>query len=219
MGQPTATRRASPFRAPPDSKESLRQTPLLLLLVLLACVAARVPLAAAARHHDAQKHVKHTAVVHKRAHAARSHAHGRHARHHPTVRQLRLARLARLEARVDHERTSVVRFARRFLGVPYVYGGSTPTGFDCSGFTRYVFAHFGISLPHYTYAQFDLGNWVPRRALRPGDLVFFNAVGHVGLYIGHNLFIHAPHTGTRVSVASLAGSYAGSFVGARRVLH
>jgi cell wall-associated NlpC family hydrolase len=134
------------------------------------------------------------------------------------VRQLRLARIARLEARVGRERASVVRYARRFLGVPYVYGGSTPNGFDCSGFTRYVFAHFGVSLPHYTYAQFDLGHGVSRWSLRPGDLVFFNGVGHVGLYIGHNRFIHAPHTGTSVSVASMSGSYAGSFVGARRLL-
>jgi cell wall-associated NlpC family hydrolase len=217
-GSQRLTRRASPFRAPPDSKESLRQTPLLLLLVLLACVASRVPLAAAARHHDSREHVRHLEPGHKRAHGLHRHARRRHAHRRPTVRQLRLARIARLEARVDHERTSVVRFARRFLGVPYVYGGSTPTGFDCSGFTRYVFAHFGISLPHYTYAQFDLGRWVSRWALRPGDLVFFNGVGHVGLYIGHNHFIHAPHTGTSVSVASLSGSYGGSFVGARRVL-
>jgi len=190
----------------------LRQIPLLLLLVLLACVAARVPLAAAARHHDARQHVKHAPDVHKRAHVHRR----RH--HRATVRQLRLARIARLEARVRHERASIVRYARHFLGVPYVYGGSTPHGFDCSGFTRYVFAHFGVSLPHYTYAQYDLGHRVSRWALRAGDLVFFDGVGHVGLYIGHNLFIHAPHSGTSVSVASLAGSYGGSFVGARRML-
>jgi len=197
----------------------LRQTPLLLLLVLLACVAARVPLAAAARHHDSRDHVRHVKAGHERARGAHRHLHRAHAHRRPTVRQLRFARIARLEARVNHERANVVRFARRFLGAPYVYGGSTPTGFDCSGFTRYVFAHFGVSLPHYTYAQFDLGHWVSRRALRPGDLVFFDGVGHVGLYIGHNRFIHAPHTGTNVSVASLSGSYAGSFVGGRRVLH
>jgi cell wall-associated NlpC family hydrolase len=190
----------------------LRQIPLLLLLVLLACVVARVPLAAAARHHDdAPKHVKHHTIVQKRAHKW-------HVHHRPTVRQLRLARIARLEARVRHERASIVRYARHFLGVPYVYGGSSPHGFDCSGFTRYVFAHFGVSLPHYTYAQYDLGRRISRWALRPGDLVFFNGVGHVGMYIGHNLFIHAPHTGTSVSVASLSSSYGGSFVGARRVL-
>jgi cell wall-associated NlpC family hydrolase len=113
----------------------------------------------------------------------------------------------------------VVTFARRFLGVPYVYGGASPAhGFDCSGFTRFVFAHFGVRLPHYTFAQFDLGRTVARSGLRPGDLVFFDDVAHVGLYIGHNRFIHAPHTGTRVSVAPLSGWYSGRFAGARRLI-
>jgi cell wall-associated NlpC family hydrolase len=190
------------------------------MLVVAACLGARAQLAAADHHVGSSRHA---AVVH----------HQRVARHRQMVvrrRNLRAARvharvvrrrslLARARARVAHERVSVVRFARRFLGVPYVYGGSSPSGgFDCSGFTRYVFAHFGLSLPHYTYGQFDLGHWVPRRALRPGDLVFFYGVGHVGLYIGHDDFIHAPHTGSRVSVASLS-SYAAAFVGARRLLH
>ena len=89
------------------------------------------------------------------------------------------------------------------------------SGFDCSGFTRFVYAHFGITLPHYSGAQFDLGRRVSRGGLRPGDLLFFDGVGHVGLYIGHGLFIHAPHTGTRVSIDPLAGWYAGSYDGAR----
>jgi cell wall-associated NlpC family hydrolase len=113
----------------------------------------------------------------------------------------------------------IVRYARRFLGVPYVWGGASPSsGFDCSGFTRYVFAHFGVSLPHYTFAQFARGRSVSRRALRPGDLVFFDGIGHVGLYIGADRFIHAPHSGTNVSVSSLSGSYSRSFDGARRLI-
>ena len=92
------------------------------------------------------------------------------------------------------------------------------SGFDCSGFTRFVYAHFGIALPHYSGGQFDLGRRVSRGGLRPGDLLFFDGVGHVGLYIGHGLFIHAPHTGTRVSIDSLAGWYAGSYDGARRLV-
>jgi cell wall-associated NlpC family hydrolase len=113
----------------------------------------------------------------------------------------------------------VVRFARRFLGVRYVYGGTSPAnGFDCSGFTRYVFAHFGVALPHYTFGQYDLGHSVARSRLEPGDLVFFDGVGHVGLYIGRGRFIHAPHTGTRVSVDRLSGWYGGTYDGARRVL-
>ena len=121
--------------------------------------------------------------------------------------------------RVVRERASVVRFARRLLGVPYSYGGVSPaSGFDCSGFTRFVFAHFGITLPHYTFGQYDLGRSISRGSLEPGDLVFFDDVGHVGLYIGHGRFIHAPHSGTRVSVDSLSGWYAGRYVGARRLI-
>ena len=123
-----------------------------------------------------------------------------------------------------HERTSVrrarlVSYARRLLGVRYAYGGTSPrSGFDCSGFTRFVFAHFGIALPHYSAAQFDLGRRVSRKALRPGDLVFFDGLGHVGIYLGRGRFIHAPHSGTAVSVDPMRGWYASRFVGARRML-
>jgi cell wall-associated NlpC family hydrolase len=112
----------------------------------------------------------------------------------------------------------VVRYAKRFIGVRYVYGGSSPrAGFDCSGFVRYVYAHFGVSLPHSSYAQFDDGRRVSRGSLRPGDLVFFDGVGHVGLYVGNGRFIHAPHTGTRVQISPLAGWYSTRFSGARRL--
>jgi peptidoglycan DL-endopeptidase CwlO len=112
----------------------------------------------------------------------------------------------------------VVQYAKRFIGVRYVYGGSSPrSGFDCSGFVRYVYAHFGVSLPHSSYAQFGDGRRVSRRSLRPGDLVFFDGVGHVGLYVGNGRFIHAPHTGTRVQVTPLAGWYSSRFSGARRL--
>jgi cell wall-associated NlpC family hydrolase len=112
----------------------------------------------------------------------------------------------------------VVQYAKRFIGVRYVYGGSSPrSGFDCSGFVRYVYAHFGVSLPHSSYAQFGDGRRVSRSSLRPGDLVFFDGVGHVGLYVGNGRFIHAPHTGTRVQITSLAGWYSSRFSGARRL--
>jgi cell wall-associated NlpC family hydrolase len=111
-----------------------------------------------------------------------------------------------------------VLIARHFLGVRYVYGGTSPrTGFDCSGFVRYVYERLGRSLPHSSYAQFDVGRRVARRWLKPGDLVFFDGVGHVGIYIGHNRFIHAPHTGTRVSIDSLVGWYGARYDGARRL--
>jgi cell wall-associated NlpC family hydrolase len=114
--------------------------------------------------------------------------------------------------------TRVVDYARRFRGVRYVYGGSSPrTGFDCSGFVRFVYAHFGLTLAHSSYAQFDRGRRVSRGSLRPGDLVFFDGLGHVGIYIGNGRFIHAPHTGTRVRIETLAGWYSSRFVGARRL--
>jgi len=112
----------------------------------------------------------------------------------------------------------VVRYAKRFIGVRYVYGGSSPrSGFDCSGYVRYVYAHFGVSLTRSSYAQFGDGRRISRRSLRPGDLVFFDGVGHVGLYVGNGRFIHAPHTGTRVQISPLAGWYSSRFSGARRL--
>jgi cell wall-associated NlpC family hydrolase len=113
----------------------------------------------------------------------------------------------------------IVTYARHLLGIRYSYGGSSPrSGFDCSGFTRFVYGHFGIALPHYSVAQFSLGRRVARGSLKPGDLVFFDGLGHVGIYIGRGRFIHAPHTGTRVSVEPLSGWYSARFVGARRVI-
>ena len=116
-----------------------------------------------------------------------------------------------------HEQARIVRFARRYIGVRYVYGGTSPrSGFDCSGFTRFVYAHFGIALPHYSVAQFGMGRRVSERGLRPGDLVFFDGLGHVGIYIGAGRFIHAPHTGATVSIDTL--SHHGSYDGARRLI-
>jgi len=113
----------------------------------------------------------------------------------------------------------VAQFARRLVGVPYRWGGDSPlTGFDCSGFVRFVYAHFGLNLPHSSYADFGLGVSVSRQSLRPGDLVFFDGVGHVGMYVGNGRFIHAPHTGTSVQVTSLSDPwYRASYDGARRL--
>lgn len=113
-----------------------------------------------------------------------------------------------------------VLFARRLLGVPYRWGGDSPsTGFDCSGFVRFVYARFGLRLPHSSYADFGLGTRVARGSLEPGDLVFFDSVGHVGMYIGGGRFIHAPHSGTAVQVTSLSEPwYRSSYDGARRLV-
>ena len=105
---------------------------------------------------------------------------------------------------------TAVRNAMHLRGVPYVWSGSTPAGFDCSGFTSYVYGKLGITLAHSSYAQWTSGSRVPRSDLRPGDLVFFYGLGHVGIYIGGGQFIHAPHTGTVVSVDRLSGSWYGA---------
>jgi peptidoglycan DL-endopeptidase CwlO len=116
--------------------------------------------------------------------------------------------------------SGVVGIAMQYLGVPYVWGGSTPSGFDCSGFTSYVYAQVGISLPHYTGAQYQMGVPVPSDQLEPGDLVFFDGLGHVGIYIGGGEFIHAPHTGTVVSIDSLSEPwYSATYDGARRIVN
>jgi peptidoglycan DL-endopeptidase CwlO len=111
----------------------------------------------------------------------------------------------------------VVGIAMRYLGVPYRWGGSSPSGFDCSGLVMYAFAQIGISLPHSTYALWNVGVPVSRDQLQPGDLVFFSGLGHMGIYIGGNQFIHAPHTGDVVKISSMTGYYASSYYGARRV--
>jgi cell wall-associated NlpC family hydrolase len=108
----------------------------------------------------------------------------------------------------------VVGIAMRYLGVPYVWGGASPSGFDCSGLVAYVYAQVGVSLPHYTGAQWNVGVPVSQGDLQPGDLVFFDALGHVGIYIGGGQFIHAPHTGTVVQISSMAGW---NYDGARRI--
>jgi peptidoglycan DL-endopeptidase CwlO len=113
--------------------------------------------------------------------------------------------------------TGVVAIAMRYLGVQYVWGGSSPSGFDCSGLVAYVYAQVGVSLPHYTGALWNVGVPVSRSDLQPGDLVFFDGLGHVGIYIGGNAFIHAPHTGDVVRISSISGWYADTYVGARRV--
>jgi cell wall-associated NlpC family hydrolase len=111
----------------------------------------------------------------------------------------------------------VVGIAMRYLGVPYVWGGASPGGFDCSGLVMYVFSQIGVSLPHNAAAQYGYGTPVSQGSLQPGDLVFFDGLGHVGIYVGGGSFIHAPHTGDVVKISSMTGWYASSYVGARRL--
>ncbi|MBL4934733.1 C40 family peptidase [Clostridium sp. YIM B02515] len=105
---------------------------------------------------------------------------------------------------------AVVAYAANFLGTTYVYGGTTPSGFDCSGFVQYVYRHFGVDLPRVAADQSTVGTFVSRDQLQPGDLVFFKRPGqevhHVGMYVGNNSYIHAPQTGDVVKVSSLTRS-------------
>ncbi|MBV4418978.1 C40 family peptidase [Clostridium tyrobutyricum] len=110
---------------------------------------------------------------------------------------------------------SIVAYASNFLGTPYVWGGTTPAGFDCSGFVQYVYAHFGISLPRVSQDQQNVGTPVSRSDLQPGDLVFFGSPAyHVGIYVGNGSYINAPKTGDVVKIASVDRS---DFSGGRRV--
>jgi cell wall-associated NlpC family hydrolase len=121
----------------------------------------------------------------------------------------------------DGSRASqVIAIAMQYLGIPYVWGGASPSqGFDCSGLTTYVFAQIGISLPHHAASQYGYGVPVSREDLQPADLVFFDGLGHMGMYIGGGQFIHAPHTGDVVKISSIYEDwYAARWVGARRIL-
>jgi cell wall-associated NlpC family hydrolase len=108
-----------------------------------------------------------------------------------------------------------VAIAEQYLGVPYVWGGASPSGFDCSGLVMYVYGQLGVSLPHNAAAQYYSLPHVPLSDLQPGDLVFFYGLGHVGIYVGNGTMIHAPHTGTVVQFGSISAE--GPIAGAARV--
>jgi cell wall-associated NlpC family hydrolase len=117
---------------------------------------------------------------------------------------------------------SAVAIAQHYVGVPYVWGGAVPlTGFDCSGFTQFVYAQLGVNLPHYAASQFAAFPKLDPADLEPGDLVFFepkfDGPGHVALYLGNDQMIEAPHTGALVRISSFSGAAATmGFLGAVR---
>jgi cell wall-associated NlpC family hydrolase len=163
----------------------------LTLVVLLLTAAVVVPQDAAAAHFS------------KKPKKAKPH-HKKHVKKHAKKRRL---------SRGLH----AVQIANRLTGIRYVWGGASPrSGFDCSGLVQYVYARLGVPLPHYTFSLYRRGRAVSRSSLRPGDLVFFSGLNHVGIYAGGGKYIHAPRTGLTVRWASL--SSAPSYYGARRIV-
>jgi cell wall-associated NlpC family hydrolase len=142
--------------------------------------------------------------------------------------QRRALRLALVQEGVRHRRAELiagwkarasraVRFAYSQRGRPYVFGGTGRSGFDCSGLVQQSWRHAGVRLARVARSQFHtIRTHVPVRRLRPGDLLFFNGLGHVGMYVGHQRFIHSPHTGDHVRVARFDNYYRREFVGATR---
>lgn len=123
-------------------------------------------------------------------------------------------------------RDRIIDYAANFLGIRYTYGGSTPsTGFDCSGFVKYVYSHFGVSLSRSSSSQYSDVTRISKSSLSVGDLVFFSryaggsSVGHVGIYVGNGEFIHAPSPGKSVCYDSLGSSYYSShYIGSGTLL-
>ena len=109
------------------------------------------------------------------------------------------------------------RIAASAVGTPYRWGGSSRTGFDCSGLTMWAYDRVGVPLPHRALSQATIGRRIARSHLWPGDLLFFRGYGHVGMYIGRGRMVHAPQSGEYVEVVSLAGRYGGRLVEIRRV--
>ena len=118
---------------------------------------------------------------------------------------------------------AIITTAKKYIGVPYVWGGTTPSGFDCSGFVQYVFKAHGISLNRTCVTQYKHGTYVSKSNLKPGDLVFFqntykSGISHVGIYVGNGQFIHASSS-KGIVISNLSSSYYMShYYGARRVL-
>jgi cell wall-associated NlpC family hydrolase len=117
----------------------------------------------------------------------------------------------------------VILKAKSYYGVPYVWGGTSPSGFDCSGFTHYVMLKNDIIIPRTASTQYNSGYWIPKSQLKRGDLVFFTTYksgpSHVGIYIGNNQFIHASSGAGKVTISNLSSPYyTQRYLGAKRVI-
>ena len=173
----------------------MRFGPLLLALVLLSCVFPATAVAEAARLSSTEAEEIPT----------------------PLVEHTLLTEATEDVQRKPVGRPRIVAIALRYLGTPYRWAGSSPSGFDCSGFVMYVYGRIGIGLPHNTAMLWGVGRPVARNDLQPGDIVFFNGLGHSGIYIGRGRFVHSPHSGDVVKVSRLGENwYRSTYVGARR---
>ncbi len=134
--------------------------------------------------------------------------------------QNQIQQSAKKKAEKKQTVNKVMNTAFNLKGTPYLYGGSTPAGFDCSGFTMYCYSKIGVNLSHNAAAQYNQGKHISRENLKKGDLVFFGSttlsISHVGIYIGDGKMIHSPHSGAVVRVEDIDEH--GSYVGACRVL-
>ena len=138
-----------------------------------------------------------------------------------SVGRLREERAAWLHAehryrRIGGLRRRVVHAALRQRGVRYSWGGASPAGFDCSGLVMWAYRRAGTRLPHSSYAMIRLGHAVPRRSIQPGDLIFSEGGGHVGIYIGHGMVVHSPRPGDVVSLSPLSSWQVTAI---RRIIH
>lgn len=119
--------------------------------------------------------------------------------------------------------TAIVKEGKKYLGVKYRYGGTTPKGFDCSGFTSYTYKKKNIKIPRTAAAQYKKGKPVPKKNLRNGDLVFFKtsskkSVTHVGIYVGKNKFIHSAGRGVAITSINDPYYWKSKYVGAKRII-
>ncbi|MBR5614962.1 MAG: C40 family peptidase [Clostridia bacterium] len=125
---------------------------------------------------------------------------------------------------VSSKGQAIVELAKKYIGTPYVYGGSSPSGFDCSGFVYYLYKSMGVTLNRVAADQMTNGTWVPKNALQPGDIVGFanrsGYINHVGIYAGNGMMIHSPQTGEYVRYESIVtGNYANRITCGRRIFN
>jgi len=137
-----------------------------------------------------------------------------------------LAKLNRVKSKGKYNKNSIIKNAKRYLGGKYVWGGTQPKGFDCSGYVKYLYAQQGIQLPRTAYAQSKVGKYVSKNSLKKGDLLFFLTdkkrhipITHVGMYIGNDKFIHAASRKKGIIISSFSKSkYSKYFVKAKRII-